>query len=53
MPHAVRILPLADFQVDLELHYVWPEQAAELPVAHFGDVLRAVLAQDGGPAAAG
>lgn len=53
VPHAVRILPLVDFHVDLELHYAWPEQAAELPVAHFGGVLRSVLAQEGGLATPG
>lgn len=52
-PQAVRILPLVDFHVDLELHYVWSEQAAELPAAHFGAVLRSVLAREDGRGAPG
>ena len=42
-PHAVRILPLVDFDVGLELHYAYPEQGATLPVLHFGRVLQEVL----------
>lgn len=52
-PHAVRILPLADFEVSLELFYVYPEDDPVLPVAGFRRVVEAVLAaQTDQPAAA-
>ncbi len=46
-PHSVRILPLTDFDVHLELHYAYPETDTALPVRHFETIVRGVLAQPG------
>lgn len=45
LPYGVRILPLTDFDVGLDLHYVYPEQDVPLPVRNFVTVLLAMLAQ--------
>lgn len=44
-PHGLRILPLVDFDVSLQLFYVYPEQEPVLAVSEFQSVIAKVLAQ--------